>query len=127
MTSEETKVRLDKWLWAARFFKTRALASEAIAGGKVHVNGERVKPSKTVKVGEEMRVRQGRFEKHVLVDKVLARRGSASIAQTMYTETAESIALREKILEHERLIKPDYQAKRPDKHERQQIRKLKRS
>ena len=91
---EETKVRLDKWLWAARFFKTRSLASEAIQGGKVHLNGQRVKPSKEVHVGQELTVRAGWSERTVIVTAISARRGPASVAQGLYAETEASLARR---------------------------------
>ena len=91
------RVRIDKWLWAARFFKTRSLATEAVDGGKVEVNGERAKPSKAVKPGDEIRLRVGPFE-HVLVVRALGeRRGPASVAQSLYEETAASREAREKL------------------------------
>ena len=89
------EVRLDKWLWAARFFKTRALATEAINGGKVHLNGIRVKPSRKVLVGAELSITMGQIEKIVIVKALSDRRGPATVAQTLYEETAESIAKRE--------------------------------
>lgn len=91
MTGDDAdRVRLDKWLWAARFFKTRSLATEAIAGGKVEVNGERAKPSKAVKRGDEVRLRLGPYE-HILMVRALAdRRGPASVAQGLYEETEGS-------------------------------------
>ena len=88
------RVRLDKWLWAARFFKTRALAVEAIEGGKVHVGGERVKRAKLLQAGDEVRIRLGPYEHHVLVRALSERRGPASVAATLYEETAESKAAR---------------------------------
>ena len=97
------RVRLDKWLWAARFFKTRSQATAAVDGGKVEVNGARVKPSKDIKIGDELRVRLGPFD-HVLVVRALAdKRGPAAIAQSLYEETPESIAAREKLREDHRL------------------------
>jgi ribosome-associated heat shock protein Hsp15 len=90
-------VRLDKWLWAARFFKTRSLATEAVAGGKVDVNGERAKPAKSIKSGDEIRLRVGPYE-HILIVRALGeRRGPASVAQGLYDETAESRAERERL------------------------------
>lgn len=85
--SVSSGVRLDKWLWAARFFKTRALATDAINGGKVRYNNERIKPSKMVQVGATITLRQGDDEKTIIVLQVSAARGSASIAQTLFTET----------------------------------------
>jgi ribosome-associated heat shock protein Hsp15 len=89
-------VRIDKWLWAARFFKTRAQAADAVAGGKVEVHGERVKPARPLKVGEEVRVRLGPYLHTVLVRALSERRGPASVAQTLYEETPESKSAREK-------------------------------
>ena len=91
----EAGVRLDKWLWAARFFKTRSLAAEAIGGGKVDVNGERAKRAKHVKPGDEVRVRHSPFEHTVIVRAVSERRGPASVAATLYEETDASRRSRE--------------------------------
>ncbi|HEY4217281.1 MAG TPA: S4 domain-containing protein [Gemmatimonadaceae bacterium] len=94
---ESDRVRLDKWLWAARFFKTRSLATEAVTGGKVEVNGERAKPAKAIKPGDEVRLRAGPYE-HILIVRALAeRRGSATVAQTLYEETEASVQAREKL------------------------------
>jgi ribosome-associated heat shock protein Hsp15 len=83
-------VRLDKWLWAARFFKTRAKAKDAIDGGKVHLDGHRCKPSKEVVAGDTLNITQGFDEKVVIVQRVSEKRGAAPIAQTLYQETPES-------------------------------------
>jgi ribosome-associated heat shock protein Hsp15 len=88
------KVRLDKWLWAARFFKTRALAAEAIDGGKISVNDDRPKRAKLIQVGDEVSVRIGPYQHVVVVRDVSGRRGSAAIAQALYEETPASIATR---------------------------------
>ena len=119
----DKKVRLDKWLWAARFFKTRALASEAIKGGKIELNGSRAKPSREVKVGDELRIRQGFDEKTVIVRELSDRRGPAPVAQRLYEETAESIAAREKAAEQRRLANAHRERGqgRPSKRERRQI------
>ncbi|QLF93193.1 RNA-binding protein [Pseudomonas sp. ABC1] len=93
--SEEDKVRLDKWLWAARFFKTRALAKAAIEGGKVHCRGERCKPSREPKVGDELMVRNGFDERTVVILALSAIRQGAPQAQALYQETAASLACRE--------------------------------
>jgi ribosome-associated heat shock protein Hsp15 len=91
------RVRVDKWLWAARFYKTRSLATEAVTGGKVEVNGERTKPAKTVKVGDEIKVRLAPYE-HILIVRDLAeRRGPASVAQALYEETEASRAARQRL------------------------------
>jgi ribosome-associated heat shock protein Hsp15 len=95
--ADDARVRIDKWLWAARFFKTRSLATEAVDGGKVEVNGERAKPAKAVKPGDEVRLRLGPYE-HILIVRALAeRRGPASVAQTLYEETAASRDARDKL------------------------------
>src|SRR3954465_13384051 len=97
MDQGSDRVRVDKWLWAARFFKTRSLATEAAGGGKVEVNGERAKPSKTVKRGDELKLRLGPYE-HILIVRGLAeRRGPASVAQSLYEETEASRAARQRL------------------------------
>ena len=93
---DDGKVRLDKWLWAARFFKTRALAKAAIEGGKVHCKGERCKPGKEPKIGEELVIRAGFDERTVVIRALSAVRRGAPEAQLLYEETAESQARREK-------------------------------
>ena len=92
---DDGRVRLDKWLWAARFYKTRGLASDAIAGGKVLVNGDRAKRARPVQPGDEIRIRQGPYEHHVVVRALSARRGPASAAAELYEETPASRAARE--------------------------------
>ncbi|MCQ4257971.1 RNA-binding S4 domain-containing protein [Stutzerimonas stutzeri] len=92
---DDGKVRLDKWLWAARFFKTRALAKAAIEGGKVHCRGERCKPSKEPKIGEELVIRLGFDERTVVIQALSAVRKGAPEAQLLYSETAESLVRRE--------------------------------
>lgn len=92
---DDDKVRLDKWLWAARFFKTRALAKAAIEGGKVHCRGERCKPSNEPKVGDELVIRSGFDERTVVIRALSAVRRGAPEAQTLYEETAQSLAARE--------------------------------
>ena len=87
-------MRLDKWLWAARFFKTRALSVEAIEGGRVSVNGDRAKPAKEVRVGDGITVRRPPFELAVVVKELSDKRGPAAVAATLYEETAESRARR---------------------------------
>lgn len=90
-------VRIDKWLWAARFFKTRSAATEAVAGGKVELNGERAKPAKLVTPGDEIRLRLGPYEHILIVRELGERRGPASVAQAMYEETEASRAERERL------------------------------
>ena len=93
--SLDDKIRLDKWLWAARFFKTRALAKEAIEGGKVHCQGERCKPGKEPKIGDELSIRQGFDERRIKVEALSAVRRGAAEAQALYTETPDSVLKRE--------------------------------
>lgn len=119
--SDDGKVRMDKWLWAARFYKTRSLAKDAIEGGKVHVEGQRVKVGKEVKVGMLIEVRQGFDDKAVVVKALSEVRGPASVAQQLYEETPESIAareLRQAQRQAQNLAHPDH---RPSKKERRQI------
>jgi ribosome-associated heat shock protein Hsp15 len=92
---DDGKIRLDKWLWAARFFKTRALAKAAIEGGKVHCKGDRCKPSKEPRLGEELMIRVGFDERTVVIKALSAVRRGAPEAQLLYEETAESLARRE--------------------------------
>lgn len=91
----EDRTRIDKWLWAARFFKTRSLAAQAVDGGKVLLNGERTKPAKALRVGDELRVRTPVYEYTVRVAGLSDKRGAAPVAALLYTETPESIAARE--------------------------------
>ncbi|MGB1111149.1 MAG: RNA-binding S4 domain-containing protein [Gammaproteobacteria bacterium] len=116
-------VRLDKWLWAARFFKTRALATEAITGGKVHLNGSRIKPARQLKPEDELRIRKGEMEWTVIVKELSDKRGPASVAQTLYEETPASIEARQAAAEQRRLLNEQMGAppRRPDKRARRQI------
>ena len=118
------KVRVDKWLWAARFFKTRSLATEAVDGGKVDVNGARAKPAKLVGPGDAVRVRVGPQLFVVRVTDTAERRGSADVARTLYEETAESLAARERVREQERLSPIAFDAGKPDKRDRRDARKF---
>ncbi len=120
-------LRIDKWLWAARFFKTRSLAAQAVAGGKVQVNGARAKPARALKTGDELRIHKGGYEFCVTVLALCARRGPASEAQRLYQESEESRARREVLREQHRLAaattpRPEH---RPDKKARRQLRSLK--
>ena len=119
-------VRLDKWLWAARFFKTRALASAAVNGGKVHLTGARVKPSRAVKIDDVFEVRRGYECFEVVVTSLSARRGSASDAQLLYRETEASVARRRDEAEKRKLasMQRPRSEKRPDKKQRRQIRQF---
>ena len=127
MISPATTVRLDKWLWAARFFKTRSQATQAVDGGKVEVNGARVKPAKEIRVGDELSIRLGPYEHLVIVRALGDKRGSATVAHTLYEETAESVAAREKLRESHRLAPAMfvYEEKgRPTKKDRRELSKL---
>jgi Ribosome-associated heat shock protein implicated in the recycling of the 50S subunit (S4 paralog) len=120
------QVRIDKWLWAARFFKTRSLAAKEVGAGHVAVNGVKVKPARMVRVGDLLAIRQGVLEISVLVQIVSEQRGPATVARTLYEETGESLAKREQILAERKELqlhtgKPD---RRPDKHERRKIRQF---
>ena len=118
------KVRIDKWLWAARFFKTRSLAADAIGGGKVEVNGDRVKNAKLLQLGDEVRVRLGPFEHVVIVRGLSERRGPATVAATLYEETAASVAARAHHAEQLRMAPAAfvYEEKgRPTKRDRREI------
>lgn len=120
------RVRIDKWLWAARFYKTRALAVEALEGGKVQVNGDRVKRAKLVGAGDEVTIRIGPYEHVIHVTAVSEKRGSASIAATLYAETAESASARETMAAHVRAMQMSsgYDTGRPTKKDRRTIARL---
>ena len=123
------QVRTDRWLWAARFFKTRGAATEAVLGGRVHVNGERVKPSKFVRAGDTVELTIGTARWTVAVVEVAERRGPASVAATMFAETPESRAAREQHALERRLARPlgaDLGA-RPTKRARRRLDALRRA
>jgi ribosome-associated heat shock protein Hsp15 len=118
------RVRVDKWLWAARFFKTRSLAADAISGGKIVVNGERVKPAKLLQLGDEVRIRLGPYEHVVHVRGVSERRGPATVAAMLYEETDASVASRAKLSEQLRMAPAAfvYEDKgRPTKRDRREL------
>ncbi|MBC6943678.1 MAG: RNA-binding protein [Xanthomonadales bacterium] len=116
--------RLDVWLWAARFFKTRALAKQAIEGGKVEVNGAAGKPARTVHVGDVLRIARGEERFEVELAGLCAQRGPAGIAQQLYRETPASLAARTAAAELRRMQGPAAPARRPDKRARRLIRAL---
>lgn len=120
-------VRLDKWLWAARFFKTRALAVEAIEGGKVELNGDKPKRAKTVRVGDRLRLRLGPYEHLLTVREVSERRGPASVAVTLYQEDPDARARRELLREQHRMAPPafDFGEGKPSKKQRRDLHRLK--
>lgn len=124
--SEESRVRLDKWLWAARFFKTRSLASQAVAGGKVQVDGLRAKPSREVAVGDLLRIQKDQEEFVIVVKAVSGQRRGAPEAQLLYEETRDSIAARVEARETRRLLRVAGAAPpgRPGKRDRRLIRRF---
>ncbi len=117
------RVRLDKWLWAARFFKTRGLAKAAIEGGKVHIDGARCKVSREVGPGMTLQIRQGWDELEVVVQGVSEQRGPAPQARLLYSETEQSVARREKASAERRALAASQPAspERPTKKQRRQI------
>ncbi len=121
--AEPARVRIDKWLWAARLFKTRSLAKAAIEGGKVQVNGQRAKPSKEIEVGAELRVRQGWEEKTLIVTALSDQRRGAPEAALLYRETAASQAHREQLAAERRAARDAirFPAQRPSKKQRRQL------
>lgn len=126
MGSSPERVRIDKWLWAARFFKTRALASEAVDGGKVHVNGDRVKASRPVKLGDRLEIRRGQEQLEVVVQALSEQRGPAVDAQELYEETETSAAKRQADSEQRRALAaamPRFEG-RPDKRSRRALSKF---
>ena len=125
--SSSDSMRLDKWLWTARFFKTRSQAAEEVGGGKVHCNGERCKPAKMIKVGDRLQIRKGIYEFLITIEGLSKQRLPAPAAQQLYTETEESIAARQARrdlyqAENPLRIKTRF---RPNKRERRQLAALK--
>ena len=119
-------VRIDKWLWAARFFKTRSLAAQAVNGGHAALNGNKVKPARAVQVGDTLVIRQGFLEFTVRIVALSEQRGPAAVARTLYEETEASLAKREEVLAERKAMnlqgnQPD---RRPNKHERRKIRQF---
>ena len=120
------KLRIDKWLWAARFFKTRALASRAVDGGHVHVNGQRVKASRPIQIGDELAIKRSQTLSVVVITELSEKRGPAKQAQLLFEETEESIQKREQQSQQRKLLNasmPRTQGK-PDKYQRRQIRRV---
>ena len=120
------RLRVDKWLWAARFYKTRSIAKAAIEGGKVHLDGQRVKVSREITIGERLAIKQGWEEKEVIVKSLSDQRGPAPIAQMLYEETPESTQRREREAQARKaaggaMVRP---VQKPGKHERKALEKL---
>ncbi|GGY17131.1 heat-shock protein 15 [Rhodanobacter panaciterrae] len=120
-----TDLRADQWLWAARFFKTRSLAKQAIDGGKIEVNEAGCKPAKALHVGDMLRISRGEERLEVEVLGLSDKRGPASVAQTLYRETETSRVAREAAQQQHQLIGASGPLKRPDKHARRDLRRLK--
>jgi ribosome-associated heat shock protein Hsp15 len=121
-----TELRIDRWLWCTRLFKSRSQAADAVAGGKVHVNGRRVKPAHGVRVGDRVAITRAGFEFACEVLKLPDRRGAAPVAQACYAETDAARAAREKYIEAARLASAfaPRSLERPDKHGRRELRRL---
>jgi len=126
-TQDNLSARLDKWLWAARFYKTRAIAKQMIDGGKVFYNGQRTKASKQVNIDDRIRIRQGHEEKEVIVIAIAERRKDATFAQTLYTETTDSIETREKnsLARKQGILLSPASDTKPDKKQRRKLREFK--
>jgi ribosome-associated heat shock protein Hsp15 len=121
------KVRIDKWLWAARFFKTRSAATDAVHGGKVEVNGDTAKPARTIQPGDTVRVRLPPYEHTVVITGLGERRGSATAAASLYEETAASRLTRERVRDQLRMAPNlEFTAGKPSKKDRRAIEKIKR-
>jgi ribosome-associated heat shock protein Hsp15 len=119
----DSSVRLDKWLWAARFFKTRSIAREAVSGGKVHLNGNRAKPGRSLNLGDELRIQRGEEEFIINVLELSVRRGPAAVAQTLYEESEENHRVRERLAEARKLEHQQHatRERRPDKRQRRRL------
>lgn len=125
--ADDSRVRIDKWLWAARFFKTRSLAADAIAGGKVQVNGERVKRARPLQIGDEVRIRLGPYEHQVVVRELSDQRGPAAQAAVLYEEKESSRAAREALALQLKSVHAIFAPERgrPTKKDRRDIRRFK--
>lgn len=119
----DVKTRLDKWLWAARFYKTRHLAAEAINGGHVHYNGHRVKPSRVVQVKDTLKINKTPFTFEIIIEGISVRRGPAKEAQLLYKELDESVQKRESLAAQRKLDAAQFPVveRRPDKRDRRRI------
>jgi ribosome-associated heat shock protein Hsp15 len=126
--AEDGRVRIDKWLWAARFFKTRSLAAAAIEGGKVQVNGERVKRARPLQIGDEVRIRLGPYEHQLVVRELSDRRGPAPQAAALYEEKEASKVARQALALQLKSVHAIFgpERGRPTKKDRREIEKLKR-
>ena len=120
-------IRLDRWLWAARFFKTRSLAKSAIEGGKVHLEGQRVKPAKEVRIGHVLEIRKGDTVFEIVVDGLSDKRGAAPVAQTLYTESEASVERRQSDAARRRMERAGLKVPvtKPSKKQRRDLQRLK--
>ena len=121
------QTRLDKWLWAARFFKTRQMAIDAISAGRVDVNNERAKPSKMIRLNDVLLLRKPPYAFHLIVKNVAEKRGPAAVARGLYEETIESIAAREVLIQERREMPPPVFKGRPTKQDRRRLDQFERS
>ena len=126
MSEKQGQVRVDKWLWAARFFKTRSLAAKAVSGGKVTINGQRTKPAKGIAVGDVLNILKGHVEQTVTVLELSSRRGPAVVARTLYQESEDSLIKREKERQERSLFYAGQSgpARKPGKKDRRKIREF---
>lgn len=126
-TQENLSARLDKWLWAARFYKTRAIAKQMIDGGKVFYNGQRTKSSKSVNIGDKIKIKQSYEEREVIVVVIAEKRKDATFAQTLYNETSDSIETREKtnLARKQGILLSPASDTKPDKKQRRKLREFK--
>ncbi|MEE9355334.1 MAG: S4 domain-containing protein [Methylococcaceae bacterium] len=127
--AELTSLRLDKWLWAARFYKTRSLAAEAVAGGKVHLNGQRAKPGKDIKVGSQLTIKKGNYSWDITIVSLNRQRGPAKEAVLLYQEAPESLNQRQEQIAQDKVIRQSLpnitRPHRPSKKQRRQIHRFK--
>lgn len=124
--SEPSAVRADKWLWAARFYKTRSLAMQAINGGKVHLNGTRIKPARKLVIGDTLAIRKGCYTFTVTIEGLSLQRGPAEVARSLYTESGDSVLQRQQLREEQAMQgRPARHERRPDKRARRQIHRFK--
>ena len=121
MAATPDAVRIDKWLWVARFFKTRQLAIDAVNAGRVEVNDERVKPSKVIKTGDKLLLRKPPVEYQLVVTAIAEKRGSATVAKSLFVESAESVAARAKLIAELRDMPPPLFRGRPTKKDRRTL------
>ena len=120
-------MRIDKWLWAARFYKTRALATQAVTGGKVHMNGERIKPARKLVPGDRLAIRKGPYQFDITVERLCTQRRPAATARTLYSESGESIQTRHALYRERKLqgVSARQRERRPDKRTRRLIHRFK--